>query len=85
LADKKVKKQNKKQAVFITNHRMFLFFYLKGGCEHHKIIVDNLAMPREVALFLEILKILFHSLQEVFENSNRKLWLNGKRTISTFS
>ena len=32
------------------------FFYLKGGCEHHKIIIDNLAIPREVALFLEIFK-----------------------------
>lgn len=32
------------------------FFYLKGGCEHHNIIVDNLAIPREVALFLEIFK-----------------------------
>ena len=41
-------------------------------------ILENLGTPHEIVLFLEILKTLFHLLREVAENSNQKLWLNGK-------
>ena len=53
MVDKKVKQKNKK-----TKNKPFSsqiigwFFYLKGGGE----LVDNLALPREVALFFEIFK-----------------------------
>jgi len=35
--------------------------------------------------FSEILELLFHSLLEVADNSNRTFWLNGKRPIFTHS
>ena len=41
-------------------------------------ILENVGTPHEIVLFLEIFKTLFHLLREVAENSNQKLWLNGK-------
>ena len=42
---------------------------------------ENLGIPREVTLFWTFWKMLFHSLLEVAENSNRTFWLNGKRPL----
>ena len=42
---------------------------------------ENLGLPREVTLFWTFWKMLFHSLLEVAENSNRAFWLNGKRPL----
>ena len=42
---------------------------------------ENLGIPHEVALFWKFWKMLFHSLLEVAENSNRTFWLNGKRPL----
>ena len=39
---------------------------------------------RGCPLFLEIWKLLFHSLQEAAENSNQTLWVNGNKVPKVF-
>ena len=58
-----------------------------------EIFFENLGIPREVVLFFWKCsitgavnrKMLFHSLLEVPRNSNRKVWLNGKRPMFRYS
>ena len=40
--------------------------------------------PKNLGLARKFWKMLFHSLLEVAENSNRKFWLNGKRPRNFF-